>query len=70
MTDISKRSYKRGNDMKKMSTKAKAFNTKKANAGPDKQKARKVHKQKIIRQIAAQEKYYRRTRGREETIVL
>ena len=56
--------------MKKMTTKAKEFNTKKAKAGPDKQKARKVHKQKIIRQIAAQEKYYRRTRGREETIVL
>jgi hypothetical protein len=56
--------------MKKMSTKQKAFNTKKANAGHDKNKARKVHKQKIIRQIEAQERYYRRTRGREETLVL
>lgn len=56
--------------MKKMTNRAKAHNTKKANAGHDRQKARKVHKQKIIRQIAAQEKYYRRTRGREETVVL
>ena len=30
--------------MKKMSTKAKAFNTKKANAGHDKKKARKTHR--------------------------
>ena len=30
-----------------MTTKAKAFNTKKANAGHDKQKARKVHKAKL-----------------------
>jgi hypothetical protein len=56
--------------MKKMTTKAKAFNTKKANAGHDKQKARKVHKQKLILQLAAKERYYRRTRGREETLVL
>tara|TARA_R110001592_G_scaffold17786_3_gene74410 strand:+ start:29808 stop:29978 length:171 start_codon:yes stop_codon:yes gene_type:complete len=56
--------------MKKMTTKAKAFNTKKANAGHDKQKARKVHKQKLILQLAAKERYYRRTRGGEETIVL
>lgn len=56
--------------MKKMTTKAKAFNTKKANAGHDKQKARKVHKRKLILQLQAQERYYRRTRGREESIVL
>ena len=56
--------------MKKMSTKQKAFNTKKANAGHDRQKARRVHKQKIIRQIEAQERYHRRTRGGEETLVL
>ena len=56
--------------MKKMTTKSKAFNTKKANAGHDKQKARKVHKQKLFLQLQAKERYYRRTRGREESIVL
>ena len=56
--------------MKKMSTKAKAFNTKKANAGHDKNKARKIHKKNIILQLQAQERYYRRTRGGEETILL
>lgn len=56
--------------MKKMSTKQKAFNTKKANAGHDRNRVRRDHKAKLIRQIAAQERYYRRTRGREESIVL
>lgn len=56
--------------MKKMSLKATKHNTKKANAGPAKQSARKLHKKKIIMQLQAQEKYYRRTRGGEETLVL
>ena len=56
--------------MKRMSTKQKAFNTKKANAGHDKQKARKVHKKKLLIQARAMERYYRRTRGGEETLVL
>lgn len=56
--------------MKKMNTKQKAFNTKKANAGHDKQRARKDHKKKLILQAESYAKYIRRTRGGEETIVL
>jgi len=56
--------------MKKMSAKQKAFNTKKANAGHDKQRARKEHKKRLILKAEAMERYYRRTRGREETLVL
>jgi len=56
--------------MKKMTTKEKAHNTRKANAGHSKQAQRKLHKKKIIMQLRAQERYYRRTRGGEETLVL
>ena len=56
--------------MRKMTAQNKAHQSKKAQMGMKKQTERKLHNKKLKLQQESMDKYYRRTRGGEETILL
>jgi hypothetical protein len=56
--------------MRKITPQNKAFMSKKAQMGTKKQTDRRLHNKKLKLQQESLERYHRRTRGGEETILL
>ena len=56
--------------MRKITPQNKAFMSKKAQMGTKKQTERRLHNKKLKLQQESLERYHRRTRGGEETILL